>query len=594
MREHIDHATRRRAVAAARGAEPFDTLLTGGQVIDVITGEIRPHDVGLVGPLISSVHPSGTRSDGRIVDVSDRYISPGFIDIHLHFESSFLTPGGYAEAVVPRGTTTAYADPHELANVAGVEGVEYAIAASRDIPLRMIWQASSCVPPTPGSEQSGAELDNEDIKWMLELKEVDGLGEMMDTEGVLDDDSRATRIVQQALEHNRLVNGHAAGLGGQHLQAYMNAGLDSDHEIYDVTDGMEKLRAGMTIELRAGMEFEMQGGRHERFANIIRAVSDLPILPASVAAASDDVMASSLLGEGGIDRFIRLAIRAGLDPVAAFRIATYHGALRLSRLDLGAVAAGRLADIVVLTDLHQVEVERVFFGGDEVARNGQMLVDVARSTSKSMLLNTMHVSRVDSEDLRLRSPIDHGTWKAPIIVGSYERPEWGTVDLEVSAGTPVLPDNCVVQAAIHRYGRRPHPRPELALLADRGRWNGAIATSFAHDTHNLVVFGRNPTEMALAANTVIEAGGGIAVVQHDRVRALLELPIGGILTDEPPQEVALVLDRVSDAALDVVTGWEPNEHPMWQVTGSSLVCTPGPHLGDMGIVEGPVASDPTW
>ena len=594
MREHVDDLTRRRAVAAARGSAPFDTLLTGGRVVDVITGEIRPHDVGLVGPLIASVHPPGTRSDGHRVDLSGRYLAPGFIDIHVHFESSFLTPGGYAEVVVPRGTTTVYADPHELANVAGVAGVEYALAASRNIPLRMIVQASSCVPPLPGFEQSGAELEDEDIKWMLELNGIDGLGEMMDVDGVLDDDSRATRILRQALEHNRLVNGHAAGLGGQHLQAYMAAGMDSDHEIFDVTDCMEKLRAGMTIELRAGMEFEMQGGRHERFANIIGAVRSLPVLPASVAAASDDVMVSSLIREGGIDRFIRLAIRAGLDPVSAIRIATYHGALRLGRLDLGVIAAGRRADIAVLTDLRQVDVERVWFNGEEVARDAQMLVDVDRSTAKSQLLDTMGLGAVSPGDFRLASPVESGTWEAPVIAGGYERPRWESVTLEVDSGMPELPADCILQAAIHRYGRRPDPRPVVGLLRGRGTWDGAIATSFAHDTHNVVVFGRDSREMALAANTVIGAGGGIAVVRQGRVRALLELPIGGILTDEPPAKVAQILDEIHDASLEVVTAWEPAQHPMWQVTGSSLVCTPGPHVGDLGVVEGPIASDPTW
>src|ERR1700688_1852727 len=251
----VEPAVRARAVAAAQGREPFDLVLAGGTVVDVGCGELRPADVGIVGPIVASVHPQGElRLALDSIDCSGKLIAPGFVDTHVHFESSMLTPGAYAEAVCPRGTTTVFVDPHELANVAGVAGVRYAVEASRGLPVRFIVQAPSFVPPQPGLERSGADLYGPDITEMLSWEEVGGLAEVMDMIGVLGGAERMVDVVAAGIASGKLVSGHAAGLTGAALQAYLAAGMTSDHEIFTEPDCLEKLRAGMTVERRGMFE----------------------------------------------------------------------------------------------------------------------------------------------------------------------------------------------------------------------------------------------------------------------------------------------------------------------------------------------------
>ena len=251
MNDTVDPDLRSRAMAAAQGLAPFDLLFTGGTVVDVSTGELRPADVGVVGPLIASVHPPDARADSaEAFDLTSRYLAPGLIDLHVHTESAMLTPGGYAEAVCPRGTTTIFCDPHELANVAGVDGVRYVVDAAKGLPIRFIVQAPSCVPPIPGLELSGADLHGPEVETMLSWPEVGGLAEVMDMMGVLTHDRRMVDVVAAGIASGKLVSGHAAGLTGPELQAYLCAGIESDHEIFTDGDVMEKLRSGMTVEFR--------------------------------------------------------------------------------------------------------------------------------------------------------------------------------------------------------------------------------------------------------------------------------------------------------------------------------------------------------
>src|SRR5258705_5815720 len=354
--DDVEPSTRARAVAAAQGRQPFDLLLTGGTLVDVGCGELRAADVGIVGPLVASVHERGTRTDAlELIDCTDRFVAPGFVDMHVHFESSMLTPGAYAEAVCPRGTTTVFVDPHELANVAGVAGVRYALEASRGLPVRFIVQAPSCVPPQPGLELSGADLFGPEVVEMLSWDEVGGLAEVMDMLGVLGSDTRMVDVVAAGLRSGKLVSGHAAGLTGAALQAYLAAGMTSDHEIFTEPDFLEKLRAGMTVELRGMIEAIIP--------DIVAEVNRLPLPPTHLVAATDDLFALTLLTDGGIDHLLRRLIAYGMAPLLAYRCATYHGAYRLQRADLGLVAAGRRADIVILSDLEAVTVDDVLFDG---------------------------------------------------------------------------------------------------------------------------------------------------------------------------------------------------------------------------------------
>jgi len=572
----VDPATRRRAIAAALGTEPFDLLLTGGTVVDVGCGELRLADVGIVGPIIASVHEAGSRTDALdALDCTGRFVAPGFLDLHVHFESSMLTPGSYTQAVLPRGTTTVFADPHELANVAGVAGVRYAVEASRGLPMRFVIQAPSCVPPQPGLELSGADLFRPDIEEMLRWDEVGGLAEVMDMLGVLGADDRMVGVVDAGLESGKLVSGHAAGLTGAALQGYLSAGMTSDHEVFTEPDCLEKLRAGMTVELRGAVDAILPG--------IVAEVNSLPIVPTHLVAATDDLFALTLLEEGGIDHLLRRLIRYGMDPIVALRCATYHAAYRLQRADLGLVAAGRRADIVVLGDLRDVRVEDVLFDGRHVASRGELLVDVTEGPCDPPL-DTMKVSGVTADDMVIRLDVPDGVHRVRTIADAVMT-RWDEIDVAVTDGVVAVPPGHVVQVSIHRHGRVP-ATPYAALLAGWGDWTGAVATTVSHDTHNLVVFGRDADDMALAANTVIATGGGVAVASGGEVVASVALPIAGILSPLPAKELATFQRAVQDAAVRIGLVAPTLTQPLFQVMLSSLACIPGPHVTDVGLIDG--------
>jgi adenine deaminase len=567
---------RRRAIRAARGDEPFDLLLTGGTVVDVGVGELRSADVGIVGPLVASVHAPGTRSDALdVVDLGGRYLAPGYMDLHVHFESSMLTPGGYAEAVLPRGTTTVFCDPHELANVVGVAGVRYSVEASRGLPMRFVVQAPSCVPPQPGLELSGADLFRPDVEEMLSWPEVGGLAEVMDMLGVLGGDDRMVGVVEAGLESGKLICGHAAGLTGEALQAYLCAGITSDHEVFSEPDALEKIRAGMTVELRGMMNSILPG--------IVAEVNRLPIPPTHLVAATDDLFALTLLEEGGIDHLLRRLVEHGMDPILALRCATYHAAYRMQRTDLGLVAAGRRADLVVLPDLVTFLPDEVFFDGRHVASGGELLVEVVEGPSDPPL-DTMKLSSVTPEDMVVRVDVADGVHRMRTLADAVIT-RWDEADVEVVGGVARPPAGHIIQVSVHRHGRIPAV-PHAALLSGWGDWTGAIATTVSHDTHNLVVFGRDPIDMAAAANAVLATGGGVAVASGGEVVAAIALPVAGILSPLPAKEVAALQRTVQDAAVRIGLHTPLLSQPLFQVMTSSLACLPGPHVTDLGLIDG--------
>jgi adenine deaminase len=574
--DDVEPAVRARAVAAAQGLQPFDLLLTGGTVVDVGCGELRAADVGIVGPLVASVHERGSRTDALDqIDCTDRLIAPGYIDMHVHFESSMLTPGSYTEAVCPRGTTTVFVDPHELANVSGVAGVRYAVEASRGLPVRFIVQAPSCVPPQPGLELSGADLYGPEVTEMLSWDEVGGLAEVMDMIGVLGSADRMVDVVAAGLESGKLVSGHAAGLTGPVLQAYLAAGMTSDHEIFTEPDCLEKLRAGMTVELRGMIDPILPA--------IVAEVNSLPIPPTHLVAATDDLFALTLLNDGGIDHLLRRLVAYGLDPLLALRCATYNAAYRLQRSDLGLVGAGRRADIVVLTDLKDFTAEHVITDGRLVASGGRMVVEVVEGPSDPPY-DTMKLVRLEPADMLLRLDAPDG-WHRMRVIADAVMTRWDESDVSVTDGIVDPPDGDIVQVTVHRHGRI-SPVPYSALLSGWGNWTGAVATTVAHDTHNLVVFGRDPHDMALAANTVIASGGGVAVTRSGEVLAHVALPIAGILSPLPAAEVAAAQKQVQDAAVEIGLDAPTLTQPLFQVMLSSLACLPGPHVTDVGLIDG--------
>jgi adenine deaminase len=580
--EWIDEATRARAVRAAQGQAPFDVLIEGGTVVDVGCGDLWDADIGLVGPLIASVHPPATRTDSAArVDARGLYVSPGFMDLHVHFESSMLTPAEYAAAVCPRGTTTVFADPHELANAAGLDGVRYALAASRDLPVRFVIQAPSCVPPAPGLELSAADLEGPDIAEMLTWPGVEGVAEVMDMLGVLARSERMVEVVAAGLRAGKIVSGHASALRGARLQGYLCSGVTSDHEILTADDAMEKLRAGMTVELRSGMG-ESVG---TVLGQMVRHLRELPAIPPHLVTATDDVFAAMLLEEGGIDHVLRILIAEGLDPVAAIRCATLNGAYRLQRSDLGLVGPGRRADLVLLSDLERLRAEQVFFAGHLVAAGGALVDARPPPAAPIPLSGTVRLDPLTPAEFVLRVGDTTGPARVRTLVG-VRFPEPGVADVELVEGRlSLVPPGHLLQAVVHRYGRTPGV-PQLGLLAGWGQWDGAIATTVSHDTHNLVVFGTDGADMALAANAVIAAGGGVAVAQHGVVLDCLDLPIAGILSPLPVAQLAARQRHLQASAVRVAEFSSRFRMPLFQVMVASLACQPGLHVTDLGVIDG--------
>ncbi|SER55602.1 Adenine deaminase [Faunimonas pinastri] len=570
-----DPTLRDRAVRAARGQEGFDVLLVGGTLVDMATNEVRPADIGLIGPLIASVHQPGTRSDAaEIIDIAGRFVAPGLIDTHMHVESSMVTPRRYAETVVPQGTTTICWDPHEVGNVVGLAGVRWAIEASRGLPLRALVLAPSCVPSAPGLEVAGADFRRPEMQEMLSWPEIAGVAEVMDMRGVIERDPRMSGIVGAGLESGKLVCGHGRELTGGNLQAFATAGIQSDHEIVSGDDILEKLRSGFTVELRGSHDYVLPG--------VVEALNSLPQIPQTLTLCTDDIFPDDLIRVGGIVDVVRRLVRYGLPPIDALRAATLNAAMRLGRRDLGLVAPGRRADLIVLADLVEFGVEHVFVSGRHVAENGTLREAVPERPEGPT--DTVKVPLLSAEDFMIHLP---GHPDGSVEINTVSQPRftrWGRIAADVREGRVVPPAGTIVMAMIHRHGFRPAV-PQLGILEGWSEWRGALATSVSHDSHNLTVFGRDPEDMAAAANAVIEAGGGMAVSQNGAVTALLPLPVCGLLSDAPTEEVAQGFRKIR-AAAEPIADWQPPFIVFKSCVAASLACNPGPHVTDLGLADG--------
>ncbi len=567
-----DEALRTRAVAAARGDQPFDIIINGGTLVDVVTGELRAADIGIVGALIASVHESASRSDAaQIIDAGGAYVSPGLIDTHMHIESSMITPAAYAAAVVARGVTTIVWDPHEFGNVHGVEGVRWAAKSIENLPLRAILLAPSSVPSAPGLECSGADFDAAILADILSWPQIGGVAEIMNMRGVIERDPRMSGIVQAGLVSQKLLCGHARGLKDADLNAFMAAGVSSDHELVSAEDLMAKLRAGLTIELR--------GSHDHLLPEFVEALNALGHLPQTVTLCTDDVFPDDLLKGGGLDDVVRRLVGYGLRPEWALRAATLNAAQRLGRPDLGLIAAGRRADIAVFEDLSGFSARHVLANGQAVAAGGRMLADV-RSCDAIALEGSMKLPPRKADDFRVASQ------GAKVRLATIDRPrftQWGELEADVKDGFVVPPEGATMISVTHRHGKA-EPVTKTGFLTGWGRWNGAFATTVSHDSHNLTVFGGNAEDMALAANAVIMAGGGMAVASEGKVAALLPLPLSGLVSDAPLKEVAKAFEALREAVGKAVE-WQPPYLVFKACFGATLACNIGPHQTDMGIAD---------
>ncbi|MFZ4834090.1 adenine deaminase [Rouxiella sp. Mn2063] len=570
-------ALRRKAAQAALGQLPFDLLLRNARLIDMVTGEIRDADIGIVGSMIASVHPCGQYQQAiQTDDLAGAYLSPGLIDTHVHVESSHLPAERYAEIVVGQGTTTIFWDPHELANVLGVDGVRYAVESSRNLPLRVICAAPSSVPSTPGLEMSGADFKGQEMNTMLAWPEVAGVAEVMDMYGVLNGSERMLEILEAGLNSGKLIEGHARGLKGADLQAYLASGVTSDHELTSAEDALEKLRAGLTLQIR--------GSHPYLLPEIVHALQSLPHLSSQITLCTDDVPPDHLLEKGGLIALINILIEQGLKAEDVLRMATFNAAIRMQRNDLGLIAAGRTADIIIFDSLKQIKPSQVYVAGVCVAKQGKMLFSPKAASNVQAPKNTMRLSPLQAQDFQLRIPgVTNGRARLRNIKGARFT-QWSETLVDVRDGAVLLPEGFSFIWVQHRHGRH-DATPQLALLEGWGELRGAIATSYSHDSHNLVVLGRDPADMMLAANTLIASGGGMALSQHGELLAHIEMPIAGMLSELPAAELAKQFALLRELSAKVAD-WEPPYRVFKAIEGTCLACNAGPHLTDLGLTDG--------
>jgi adenine deaminase len=563
---------RARAVAAARGDAPFDMLISGGRLIDMVTGQIRAADIGMVGGLIASVHPTASRGDAaEIIDAAGAFLSPGLIDMHMHIESSMITPAAYAECVLPRGVTTVIWDPHEFGNVHGVAGVRWAIEAARCLPLRVITLAPSCVPSAPGLELAGAEFGASVIADILSWPEIGGVAEVMNMRGVIDGDPHMTDIVNAGLASGKMVAGHARGLEGSDLNAFMTAGVTSDHELTSGEDFLAKLSAGLTIELR--------GSHDHLLTEFVDVINALGHMPQTITLCTDDVFPDELYDGGGLDDVVRRLVRYGLRPEWALRAATLNAAMRLQRPDLGLIAAGRRADIVLFDDLEHFRTRHVIANGKLLASAGKPTFAATRLDPQP-LRHSVKLAPLTEDDFRVPAQAEN------VRIATIDRPRftaWGELDAAVENGFVVPPAGTAMISVVHRHGRA-DGRPRVGFLTGWGEWQGAFCTTVSHDSHNLTLFGGNVGDMALAANAVIAAGGGMAVASNGRIEAILPLPLSGLATEAPLEETA-ALFRAIRAAMEQIVDWQPPYLVFKACFGATLACNIGPHQTDRGIAD---------
>lgn len=559
-------------LAVARGEEPAELLLTHARVVDVFTGEVEDTSVAIAGGRIAGLGDG--RRARRTVDLEGRYLAPGLIDAHVHIESALVPPAEIARAVVPRGVTTLITDPHEIANVCGLDGIRFMIADAEASPLEVFLNASSCVPATDLGT-SGARLDARDLASLLDEPRLLGLAEVMNFPGVVAGDPEV--LAKLDAFAGRVLDGHAPGLAGPALDAYAASGISSDHEATTVDEAREKLRRGLTLFLR-----EATNARN--LAALLPLVT--PVTERRLCFCTDDRVPSDLLDEGSVDAMVRTAIAHGVDPVTALRLATLNPSRHYRLEDRGAIAPGRRADLVAFSNLDAPRAERVWIGGELVAEDGEPRFDrrdLSATRHLDAVRGTVHLA---PDDLDFRMPADGLRDGDPVrvigVIPDQLLTEHLTEAATVAAGEVVAdPSRDLAKIAVFERHRRTG-RTGRGLVRGLGLRRGALAGTFAHDCHNLVVAGVDDLSMGAAARAVIEAGGGLAATEGETVRALLPLPLAGLMSDRPIGEVREVMDRLRAVAHELGS---PLHDPFMALSFLTLEVIPALKITDLGLVD---------
>jgi adenine deaminase len=566
---------RQALVEAARGERPLDLVVRGVNLVNVITCEIYPADIGVYGERFAVVGPAGAYDleAETVIDGRGKWACPGFFDAHLHIESTMVTPAGYAAGVLPFGTTSAVIDPHEIGNVMGKEGVRVMIEGSEGLPLRVYVAIPSCVPSVLGHETAGAVFGPAEIAEMLAWPRVISLAEVMDYVGVVRNDMRMRGIVDAALAHGCVVQGHAPRLMGRDLNAYIAAGIDNDHESRLGEEVLEKLRLGLLPLVKLGSH-----GNHlpRLMPKLLEAAH------VDVALCTDDVEPSDLLVNGHMDRVVRGVMAYGVPAARAIRWACYIGPQHYGLRDFGAIAPGFIADFQLLDSLEEVHSTDVFVGGRHIVGDGALAQPMADPLAGREFGNSVKVARVRAGDFAIAAPVASGEIKINAMELLPTRmTRLASLSVPVSEGrlTPEsLPQGVCMAAIVPRHGQG--GQPVCTLLTGFGLSRGALAHTVAHDCHNILIAGRSAHDMARAVEALEACSGGFVLVDEGEVVAEVPLPLAGLMSFESCRDLSSAIERFNDAARRM--GINPETAtPIIAMTGLALAVIPEVRITDV-------------
>lgn len=552
--------TKQKIIAVAAGRQKADLVLKNATYLNVFSNEFLQGDIAVANGLVAGIG----KYEGEIeLDVSQKIVLPGFIDAHIHLESSMVTPKEFAKAVVAHGTTTVITDPHEIANVMGIDGIEYMIQASKNLPVDVHFMLPSCVPATE-IDESGAKLSYKDIDPYFEHKKVLGLAEMMNYVGIINGDDEVVSKIIASQAHHKKIDGHAPELYGNDLNAYIAAGVYSDHECSTFENALEKLRKGQFVMIREGTA-----------AHNLKALT--PLLNREYYSrcmfATDDKHPSDLLYGGHIDYIVKQALSDGIDPIVALKTATHHAARYFLLNNKGAIASGYLADLVVIDNLSDFNVETVFKRGKIVFDREVKEFDAPEieQTLVQKSRDTFHLNEVTADSFK----IDGEAGLIGLVEGELLTRNLGTAD-KTDVENDILKIACV-----ERHKNTNHIG--VGFVKGYSLKSGAVATSVAHDSHNIITVGCNDSDIAVAVNAIKNSEGGIVVVENGEIKALLELPVAGLMSDEPLEIVNEKLENAKSAAYEL--GADKGIDPFMTLSFLSLPVIPSLRITTKGVFD---------
>lgn len=557
-------------VDVAAGRKPADLVLKNGRIVDVYQGSILKGDVAIVDGKIAGI---GEQYEGKeTVDLKGKYIAPGFIDPHIHVESSYVTPEEFGRLLVPHGTTTVMADPHEIVNVAGLKGLDYMIEAANHTVLDIQYMLPSCVPAT-NMENAGAVLTASDMDAPLKDGKAVGLAEFMDFPGVIQAQDSVMEKILVARNLNKRIDGHSPMVSGKELNAYIAAGAQNDHECSTVEEMQARLSRGMYVFLR-------EGSVTQNLRTLLKGVT--PQNVRRCVLCGDDVQAKTILEKGHLDNSIRICIDENVDPIQAIQMATLNTAECCQLNDRGAVAPGLKADLVILSDLNKLVVEQTYIDGKLVADQGKYLPPFTKADISSVQ-SSVHIGDFSKAKLRLK--LDSNNARAIEVIQTEALTNEAIVEVERDgAGEFVYdPEKPVAKIAVVERHKNTG-NVFVGLLKDYGIKQGAIGISIAHDSHNLIVTGTNDEDMAVAVENLKKLDGGVVLVEGGKVICTMALPVGGLMSNLSGEEVVIEQSKINKVAHEVL-GIAADVDPIMTLGFMSLAVIPTLKITDLGLVD---------